>query len=477
MPVKRYKVEKVPLTYHPTDHAPVFPPFPVLYLELIENKEKVIPGLKDKQQDPIFLPQVHTYEKIDSNKEFFSSNPERDMRNKLQDRLKRPDPKPPEQKEYYDRQSVKDRTLEREYDVSKARELSTARQSERQSYQESSASKQPVLDYSASAQDYPPAQENYSASDPSYQAPPPDPPYQAPPDPPYQAPPPEPVYQAPPVQPVLNATESSIRSMLGGTQSEPTHSPPAQQSTTTQSLPPTLSQINSAQVSADGVKNLTYTNSEDEVKRKRELLFRFEILKRSYKDANIPEFNEFTDMVTMERVYEDTVRRVGLEAKVEGYKKFLTMGFFGIEFLFTNFLKVDMSGFAKQQMSTMGTYERLLIELGEKAMLEKSKSQWPVEIRLLFTIIMNAVIFLLMKNVMSGGMNGMMGSMAGAAIGAATSSGGGGGDGMGMMSGLMSMMSGLSGGGGGGGASASTASVAAKPKQKMKGPSINLDDK
>ena len=37
MPTKRFKIEKVPLTYHPTDHQPVFPPFPVLYLELLEN--------------------------------------------------------------------------------------------------------------------------------------------------------------------------------------------------------------------------------------------------------------------------------------------------------------------------------------------------------------------------------------------------------------------------------------------------------
>jgi hypothetical protein len=238
-------------------------------------------------------------------------------------------------------------------------------------------------------------------------------------------------------------------------------------------MPPSLSEINSQ---AQGpVKNMAYTNTEDETKRKRELLFRFDILKKSYKEATIPEFTEYTDLVTMERVYEDTVRKVGLDAKVEGYKKFLTMGFFGVEFLFTNFLKVDMSGFAKQQMSTMGTYERLLIELGEKAMIEKSKSQWPVEVRLLFTIVMNAVIFLLMKNVMSGGMNNMMGSLVGAATSAVS---GGGGEGGGMMSGIMNMMSGLSGGGGGGGGGGmgGGSSAPAKTKQKMKGPSINLDD-
>lgn len=436
MPTKRFKIEKVPLTYHPTDHQPVFPPFPVLYLELLENKEKVYPNLKDKAHDPVFIPQTHQYVPIDDNKEFFSNtnpNPEKNVRDKLNDRLKNSGPAKPYED---DRKSARDRLVEQERDIARSRELSAARKAEQ--YQQS-----------------------------TYQQPT----YQPEPSAPYDAPP-------APVPAQIDNTEQSIRSVLGGMEQpyqqpqqyqQQQHQQPQQQS----NMPPSLSEINSQ---AQGpVKNMAYTNTEDETKRKRELLFRFDILKKSYKEATIPEFTEYTDLVTMERVYEDTVRKVGLDAKVEGYKKFLTMGFFGVEFLFTNFLKVDMSGFAKQQMSTMGTYERLLIELGEKAMIEKSKSQWPVEVRLLFTIVMNAVIFLLMKNVMSGGMNNMMGSLVGAATSAVS---GGGGDGGGMMSGIMNMMSGLSGGGGGGGGMGmgGGSSAPAKTKQKMKGPSINLDD-
>jgi hypothetical protein len=269
--------------------------------------------------------------------------------------------------------------------------------------------------------------------------------------------------------------EDSIRSILGGT----TAAIPviASASNVSIPLPPTLSEINTQASANAPVKNLTYTDTGDEVKRKRELLFRFDILKKSYKEAVIPEFSEYTDITTMEQVYEDTVRKVGLDSKVEGYKKFLTMGFFGIEFLFSNIFKVDMSGFAKQQLSSMNSYERILIELGERAMIEKSKSQWPAEIRLLFTIVMNAVIFLLMKNVMSGGLTNIIGSIAGAATGGASSSSSAGdGGGMGMMSGLMNMMSGMSGMGGGGGGGGGSAPIPSKPKQKMKGPSINLDD-
>jgi hypothetical protein len=412
MPSKRFKIEKVPLTYVPVEHQPVFPNFPILYLELIENKEKVIPALKNKSEDPIFLPNVpnqiiqelHPYAPINENKEFFD---ERDIRHKLQDRMKRGnDMKPTEDR---DRKSARERMDERHRDEIRVKELSAARKKESRSL----------------PKDFIPVTHQPSLASQSQ--------------------------------------EESIRSILGGVA---TSIPVASAAST--HLPPTLSEINTHNSAHAPVKNLSYTDTGDEIKRKRELLFRFDILKKSYKDAVIPEFSEYTDIATMEQVYEDMVRKVGLDSKVEGYKKFLTMGFFGIEFLFSNVFKVDMAGFAKQQLSSMNSYERILIELGEKAMIEKSKSQWPAEIRLLFTIVMNAVIFLLMKNVMSGGLTNIIGSLTGASA-PSTGSQSSSGDGMGMMSGIMNMMSGLGGGG-------SSAPPPSKPKQKMKGPSINLDD-
>lgn len=434
MPAKRFKIEKVPLTYAPVDHKPNFTGFPILYLELIENKEKVIPSLKNKPENPIFLPnvqneaiqQIHSYAPIDDNKEFFN---ERDIRHKLNDRMKRStDVK---QHEDRDRKSARERLDENHRDELRAKELHAARKKESRSLPKNDP--------------------------PSYHSDPQVPPLQ-----PSQIP----LSQSlPPTIP--QSQEDTIRSMLGGT------SAPTIASATLPQLPPTLSEINNQTNLNAPIKNISYVDTGDEVKRKRELLFRFDILKKSYKEANIPEFSEYTDIATMEHVYEDAVRKVGLDSKVEGYKKFLTMGFFGIEFLFSNIFKIDMAGFAKQQLSSMNSYDRILIELGEKAMIEKSKSQWPAEMRLLFTIVMNAVIFLLMKNVMSGGLTNIIGSIAGAATGASSGSSSSGGDSgpMGMMSGLMNMMSGM-----GGGASAAAAPSQPKAGKKMKGPSVNMDD-
>lgn len=476
MPVKRFKIEKVPLEYIPLDHHPQFPAYPVLYLELVENKEKVIPALKNKTQDPIFLQQqqssipptnntIHSsHQPMDTRNEFFN---EKDIRTRLHERLKKPDHqrKPPIEQ---DRQSVRDRTIEKQREEERVLELSRAREREasriraqdRQSYQPSSSFIPPPQPQSSSPQFIPQPQ-----SSPQFIPPP-------------QSSSPQFIPQPSPTQQASSYTSSSqaenaILNVLGPSTNDSSVIPPSYSASSAvlpvatavaATLPPSLSSITNQTIGAGSIKNLQYVSTEEESNRKRELLFRFDILRKSYKEAVLPEFTEFTDIKTLENTYEDTVRKVGLDSKVEGYKKFLTMGFFGIEFLFTNLLKVDMSGFAKQQLSTMNSYERILIELGEKAMLDKSKSQWPAEIRLMFTILMNAVIFLLMKNVMGGGISSMMGS---------NNTGSSNDTGMGMMSGIMSMMSGLSG------VNNNVASDVMppppKPKPKMKGPNINFD--
>jgi hypothetical protein len=104
------------------------------------------------------------------------------------------------------------------------------------------------------------------------------------------------------------------------------------------------------------------------------------------------------------------------------------------------FLKLDMEGFTQQQIISMSSYDKLLIELGEKSYMPEG-SKWSVELRLLFLIIMNAAFFLVSKMIMKKtGAN------------------------------LMNMVNNM-------GSRFNTPNVSDEPpKRKMKGPDINLEE-
>jgi len=179
----------------------------------------------------------------------------------------------------------------------------------------------------------------------------------------------------------------------------------------------------------------------EEEDRKRELIFKFDLLKKSYPLAGptIPEYNIHSDLREMQKSYDTTVKKLSLDSTVENYKTYLIGGFMVVEFVFGNFLGFDMQGFTQQQIVSMHSYEKLLIELGEKSYVPEG-SKWPVELRLLFLIVMNAGFFIVSKMIMrSTGAN------------------------------LLNMVNSMN--------TTSTAQTAApRPKRRMQGPKINLDD-
>lgn len=188
------------------------------------------------------------------------------------------------------------------------------------------------------------------------------------------------------------------------------------------------------------LRDINYMGSNDleQEDLKRELLFKFDLLKKSYPTASIPEFTIHSDYTLMKKSYDDTIRRLSLDSSVENYKQYLVYGFMACEFVLGNFLGFDMQGFTQQQIVSMNSYEKLLIELGEKSYVPTG-SKWPVELRLLFMIIMNAAFFIVSKMIMK-----KTGSN------------------------IINMINGMNSGGSGG-------KPAAK-KTKMKGPNIDLND-
>jgi hypothetical protein len=153
-----------------------------------------------------------------------------------------------------------------------------------------------------------------------------------------------------------------------------------------------------------GVENpepVPYTNLRKE-EEKRELLFKFEMLKRSYPGASIrQDFNMKTDLDTIKASYEMNVRRLSMDSKIEKYKSYLMGAFMATEYACGHFLGLDMQGYTQQQILQMSSYEKLLVELGEKTYVPHSVSKLPVEARLLFLVIMNAAIFIGSKMIMA----------------------------------------------------------------------------
>lgn len=139
-----------------------------------------------------------------------------------------------------------------------------------------------------------------------------------------------------------------------------------------------------------------YEDSRDEDDKKRELLFKFHRLKKTYPKVDIPDFNMMSNHDNMKRTYDNTVKNLAIDSTVETYKSYLMMGFMGCEIVLGK-IGFDMEGYTQQQTLYMNKYEKLLIELGEKSYVPSSINKWPVEIRLMALILFQTTIFVVSK--------------------------------------------------------------------------------
>ena len=196
-----------------------------------------------------------------------------------------------------------------------------------------------------------------------------------------------------------------------------------------QELPPSLSDIDKQggvvrKKELRDISQVSHNEQEDE-DAKRELMFKIDLLKKSYPNALIPEFSIHSDYNSMKKTYDGTVRRLSLDSAVESYKTYLIAGFMGTEFILGNYLNFDMNGFVSHQIMNMHQYEVLLIELGEKSYMPQG-SKWPVEVRLFFMVIMQAVFFIASKMIMKktgSNLLGMINNMNGVRANAGTGTG------------------------------------------------------
>ena len=175
--------------------------------------------------------------------------------------------------------------------------------------------------------------------------------------------------------------------------------------TNNQNIPPTLAELEAKGQYQPSYElrdvNVISSREYNDDDKKRELIFKFDLLKKSYPVAagTIPEYTIHSNLQEMQKSYDMTVRKLSLDSSVESYKTYLIGGFMLVEFVFGNFLGFEMEGFTQQQIVSMHSYEKLLIEIGEKSYVPTG-SKWPVELRLLSVIIMNAGFFIVGKMIL-----------------------------------------------------------------------------
>jgi len=376
MPLKRkIKVVKVPLDRKAEIIMPNFPIMPRLYLELLENPNKVVPELRGKDYNPPGLDQMiieDTYSppKSESVKEEFKfASPENDdkkSRNKsrslrIVDLESTSGIKPEEKRPEFEYK----KKIEIDNDDTvlgvfpKKSEVSEEKQSDER-------------------EDRSEKREKYRSTDGLSKLLRGD------------------INLNEPVKPII-----SQQSTVQLEQPKPIQVNPL--------LPPSLSEINSGKpIDSNGVRNLSYITKteEEETIKKRELLHKFQRLRRVHPGSKIPEFTEHSDLKMMEREYDFIVKDLEIAQFTEQWKMYLGMAFKGLEWFLVNYMEFDdILGFAQDQATKLHKYESILAEIGEKNYISENK-KWPPELRLLGLFLTQALSFTFMKymgKMMTGG--------------------------------------------------------------------------
>jgi len=378
MPLKRkIKVVKVPLDRKPEIIMPNFPIMPRLYLELLENPNKVIPELRGKDYNPPGLDQMimeDTYNPPKSEpikEEFKFTSPENDDK----------------------KSRNKSRSL-RIVDLESSSGIKTEEKRPEIEYKKKIEvdNDDTVLGVFSKKTEEKPSEERDEREDRSEK------------------------------REKYRSNDGLSKLLRGDINSsevpKPTPSLPQQPSVQLEQpkpiqvnplLPPSLSEINSGRpIDSNGVRNLSYITKteEEETTKKRDLLHKFQRLRRVYPGAKIPEFSEHSDLKMMEREYDFIVKDLEIAQFTEQWKMYLGMAFKGLEWFLVNFMEFDdILGFAQDQATKLHKYESILAEIGEKNYISDNK-KWPPELRLIGLFLTQALSFTMMKymgKMMTGG--------------------------------------------------------------------------
>ena len=129
---------------------------------------------------------------------------------------------------------------------------------------------------------------------------------------------------------------------------------------------------------------------------------RFGILRTAWPNYHIPDIPDTISLEEIHAQYDVYIKHIHISKDVDQYKVYLVIMWLIIELACTK-LGLNIGGYTVSQMKAMNKYQRLLIELGENNYvtytneMKNIQNTWPVEFRILFIALVNAVTFIIVK--------------------------------------------------------------------------------
>lgn len=127
---------------------------------------------------------------------------------------------------------------------------------------------------------------------------------------------------------------------------------------------------------------------------------KYGILREAWPNYHIPAITPDMTLTQIHAGYDIYVRHIFISNDADKFKLFMIIGWLFIELVGSK-LNLNIGGYTVTQMKSMNKYEKLLVELGEsnyqQSLTANSRSDWPVEMRLLFVSLVNAVTFIIIK--------------------------------------------------------------------------------
>nr|QBK90382.1 MAG: uncharacterized protein LCPAC103_00630 [Pithovirus LCPAC103] len=127
-----------------------------------------------------------------------------------------------------------------------------------------------------------------------------------------------------------------------------------------------------------------------------ELSMKIAQARSDYPELAIPKLPDHASLAMKQTLYKNALKYIHIGNKTGDYKFWLSVSIVVMEWVVYKFMGVDIRGFFKMQSKRMHRYESALWEIAERS-ANGTGVPWPPEIRIIFIILTNAVVFILIK--------------------------------------------------------------------------------